>query len=145
MNPKYAEAYYNRGNAYGKKGDFDAAIQNLNKAIELDPELAEVYSNRGNTYILNVLKGDFDAAIQDLGAAIALNPKYAEAYYNRGLLRLHLREWQKAKDDLTVAKDMRIDIIASFHKGYENVEDFEAKHGVTLPEDIAALLRGNGT
>ena len=28
---------------------------------------------------------------------------------------------------------------------YKNVEDFEVKHGVKVPEDLAALLKGNGT
>ena len=145
LNPDFAIAYNNRGVVYGNKGDFDKAIQNLNKAIELDPELAEGYGNHGNTYVLNVLKGDFDKAIQDLGAAIDSNPEDANAYAVRGLLRLHLREWQKAKADLTVAKDIGIDIAALFHNGYESVEDFEAENEVKVPEDIAALLSGNGT
>lgn len=56
---------------------------------------------------------------------------------------MHLREWEKAKADLRTAKDMGIDIVAAFHNDYESVADFEAKHGVEVPEDIAALLRGD--
>ena len=40
------------------------------------------------------------------------------------------------------AKDMGVDIAASFHNDYKNVEDFETKNRVKLPEDIAVLLRG---
>ena len=39
------------------------------------------------------------------------------------------------------ARDMDFDIIASFQSDYESVEDFEAKNGVTLPKDIAALFQ----
>ena len=39
--------------------------------------------------------------------------------------------------------DKGFDIVAAFHNAYGSVEDFEAKHGVEVPEDIAALLRGD--
>ena len=77
-----AEAYNNRGNAYRDKGEFDHAIQNYSKAIELKPDLAEAYFNRGIAYSD---KDEFDQAIQDYTKAIGLNPNYATAYYNRGV------------------------------------------------------------
>ena len=46
-----AEAYYNRGIAYGDKGEYDKAIEDYSKAIELNPEYAEAYNNRGNAYV----------------------------------------------------------------------------------------------
>ena len=108
LNPEYAEAYNNRGTAYADKGDFDAAIQGYNTAIKLNPEYAEAYNNRGTAY---ADKGDFDAAIQDYNTAIELNPEDVKAYYNRGEAWLHLRKWEKAKADLTVAKSMGVDIV----------------------------------
>ena len=44
------ESYYNKGNDYASKGQWDAAIQNYSKAIELNPKDAETYNNRGNAY-----------------------------------------------------------------------------------------------
>ena len=41
LEPKTAEAYSNRGNAYGEKGDFNRAIQDYNKLVELDPRNAK--------------------------------------------------------------------------------------------------------
>ena len=64
------------------------------------------------------------------------------AYNNRGKTWLRLREWEKAKSDIRLPlKNMGADIVSSFHNEYESVADFEAKHGVKVPEDIAALLR----
>ena len=137
-NPEYTEAYRNQGIAYHKKGEFDKAIQDYNTAIELNPEYADAYYSRGIAYWN---KGDFDIAIQDFNKTIGLNPQYAQAYSNRGKAWLHLKEWEKAKVDLSTAKDMVDDIVASFHIDYKSVEDFEAKHGVKVPADIAALLR----
>ena len=115
----------------------DTAIQDYTKAINLNPKLVETYNNRGNAYYR---KGELDTAIQDYTKAIELNPEYARAYYNRGAAWLHLREWEKAKVDLSTGKDMGNDIVAAFHNDYESVADFEAKHGVKVPEDLAALL-----
>ena len=138
LNPNFAEAYYNRGFVYTNKGEFDTAIQNFSKAIDLNPKLAEAYTNRGVAYYR---KSEFDRAIQDYNKAIDLKPEYADAYTNRGEAWLHLREWEKAKADLSTAKGMGHDIVAAFHNDYESVADFEAKHDVKVPEDIAALLR----
>ena len=138
LNPEHVNAYTNRGVAYKNKGEIDAAIQDYNKAIDLNPEDADAYCNRGVAY---VNKGEFDLAIQDYTKAIDLNPEDADVYCNRGEAWLHLREWEKAKADLITAKNMGVDIVASFYNDYESIEAFEAKHGVKVPEDIAVLLR----
>jgi tetratricopeptide (TPR) repeat protein len=43
LDPNYADAYSNRGNAYAAIGQYDLAIADHNKAIELDPEEAFLY------------------------------------------------------------------------------------------------------
>ena len=138
LNPNYADAYCNRGNTYLMRGDVDNAIRDYNKAIDLNPDDANAYCNRGNAY---ANKGDVDNAIQDYNKAIDLNPNYDNAYNNRGRVWLYQREWEKAKADIKTAKEMGRDIVASFHNDYGSIEDFEAKHGMKVPEDIAALLR----
>ena len=120
-------------------GDFDKAIRDHNKAIDLDPEDAKTYDARGFTY---GRKGDFDAALRDYNKAIEVNPEYANVYLNRGEVWLHRKDWQKAKTDLTKAKNMGVDIVEAFHNDYGGVEAFEATTGINLPADIAALLQG---
>ena len=137
LNPELAHVYSNRGAAYTKIGNLEIAIQDYNTAIDLNPEDVDAYNNRGTAYYR---KGEFDTAIRDYNTAIDLNHRYVNAYANRGEVWLHLREWEKAKTDLSIAKDMGYDIVASFHNDYESIEDFEAKHSVKVPEDIAALL-----
>ena len=137
LTPDDARFYNSRGVAYVGKGDFEAAIEDFNKAIDLTPDDVRFYNSRGVAYRS---AGDFEAAIEDFNKAIDLDPDDAEVYTNRGEAWLHLEEWQKAKADLTTAKDMDYDIIESFQNDYESVEDFEAKLGVQVPKDIAALL-----
>ena len=137
LKPDYAEAYSNRGNAYGKKGDLGRAIQDYGKAIALKPDDAEVYNNRAVAY---GKKGDLDRAIQDYDKAIALRPDLAKIYYNRGVTWLILKEWEKARSDLTTAKEMGMPIAAFFSCMFGSVSNFEQKSHVRLPDDIAEML-----
>lgn len=132
-----ADAYRLRGVAYDMKEDFEAAIEDFSKAIDLNPADAATYHLRGVAYRR---KGDFEAVIEDYSTAIDLNPADADAYYNLGLAWLPLREWENARADLTIAKNMGVDIVDSFHNAYGSVADFEARYDVQVPEDIAALL-----
>lgn len=153
LNPDYAVAHNNRGVAYHLKKEYDSSIVDFSKAIELNPDYAIAYNNRGRAY---GVKDEVDGltlrpdspdskhavirAIKDYNPAIGLNPKLAPAYYNRGVAWLRLGEWERAESDLTVARDMGINIIAAFRNDYENVENFERRNGVQLPEDIIAML-----
>ena len=58
-----------------------------------------------------------------MDTAIKLKPDFAEAYNNRVQLLLHLSQWEKAKADLNTAKEMGIDLVASFHTDYESVAE----------------------
>ena len=135
--PHDAKAYTNRGKSYGKKGEYDRAIKNFKKAIQLDPDLAEAHNNLGLTYLK---KGEVEFAIKNFDKAIQLKPDYANAHRNRSWIWLNLHEWEKARSDLTIAKNMGVNIITLFQNSYSSVADFEQKQGVKLPEDIAALL-----
>jgi tetratricopeptide (TPR) repeat protein len=71
-NPKDVVAYYNRGDAYGLKGELDRAISDYTKAIELNPNYAPAYNGRGRAY---TSKGDYAHAVADVTRASELTPK----------------------------------------------------------------------
>ena len=137
LNPDFVGAYNHRGVAYRAKGDYDRAIDDFNKAIQLDPNNAEFHNNLGITYRK---KGTFHRAIEDHNKAIECNSDFGSAYYNRGLARLLLKEWERAKSDLTTTKEKGANIGDEFGMDYESVSDFEGKHDIQLPADIAAML-----
>ena len=86
LKPDLAEAYNNRGNAYGDLGQHQQAITDYNEAIRLKPDYANAYSNRGIAYD-NL--GEYQRAIEDLNESIRLKPDYANAWKNRALIYLN--------------------------------------------------------
>ena len=132
------EIYYDRGETYGAKGEYDKSIADFSKALKLHPEFTEAYSKRALAYFRI---GKFACALQDYDKVLELNPKSTGVYAARGIISLHIEEWESAKLDLTFARNLRVDIIAEFHKIYESVTDFEEKNDIQLPEDIAVMLR----
>jgi TonB family protein len=63
------------------KGEYDSAVNDYNKAIELNPKDEVAYLNRGRAYHN---KTNYDLAIADFDKAIEINPKDLSAYLNRG-------------------------------------------------------------
>ena len=75
------EAHYNRGLEYQESGEYRLAIQDYDKAIDLNPNFLDAYNNRGNTYFD---LGEHRRAIEDFDRAIEIDPSDAVVYFNRG-------------------------------------------------------------
>jgi len=81
LNPKYEDAYNNRGVARTKLNDLDGGIADLTHALVLNPKDDIAYHNRGNA---KGLAGDLNGAAADFNRALALNPKRPDTYISRG-------------------------------------------------------------
>lgn len=101
---KDAVAYINRGSAYYKKEQYDAAASDYTRAIELDPKDAVAYNKRGIAYYR---EGEYDAAINDITKAIKLDPKYAVAYNYRGYAYEKLEIYEQAKRDFDMYRQLK--------------------------------------
>ena len=77
-NPNMAEAHNNLGYSLRKQGsqNYEAALRQYNRAIELDVNLAEAYMYRG---VLHMLMGNEGKALDDHRTLTKLNRKLAEA------------------------------------------------------------------
>ena len=80
--PQDRHAYFLRGNAYLDHGDYQAAIDDYSRALDLQPD-AVVYNNRGIAY--RNLK-DPQRATADYRQALLLDIDYRDAYNNLGLV-----------------------------------------------------------
>jgi tetratricopeptide (TPR) repeat protein len=88
-----ATAYLGRGTAHLKAFDFDSAIADFTRAIELNPNDDSAYTNRGGAHYE---KAEFDHAIADLNKALEINPKSALAYSNLGWTYEAMHDERKA-------------------------------------------------
>ncbi|MCP4364404.1 MAG: tetratricopeptide repeat protein [Planctomycetes bacterium] len=98
-----ADTYYNRGNAHLHKGEYEEAISNYTKALEIEPQSAEVYASRGLAYSQI---GQNDKAISDFNKALEINPQYALAYNNRAVVYYTIKEYDKAWKDVHKAQKL---------------------------------------
>ncbi len=99
-----AGAYNNRGLAKHDLQRYEEAIEDYDKAIELQPKLANAWFNRGNA------KGSLqrhEEAIADFDTAIELQPDYAKAYHNRGVAKHSLGRYEEAIRDYYKAIELQ--------------------------------------
>jgi len=80
--PDDPRLYFLRGNAYLDCGDFEAAVNDYGRAIELGPD-AVTFNNRGIAY--RNLK-DARLAMADFRQALLMDIDYRDAYNNLGLV-----------------------------------------------------------
>ena len=101
LDSQNAMIYYNRGNVYGRNlANFYLAIEDFNRAIDLNPEFVSAYDNRANA---NYLLGNDQEAIRDCNQAIELEPKDPLAYFTRGHAYYGLGDRRRTINDFKTA------------------------------------------
>jgi len=84
-----------------EKKQYDRAIDDLSRAIDLTPRNAPAYTARG---IALAFKNQFNQALEDISRSIELNPKIPITYNIRGLIYAQMgnpraiADFQKACD-----------------------------------------------
>ena len=107
------QEYINSARTKLDLGDYTGAIQDYNKAIELNPDDGFAYEMRG--YAKDNL-GDDKGAIQDYSRAIELDPETnSSAYYKRGLNEIDLGDYTGAinpiPSSLSLSLPLKMDTI----------------------------------
>ena len=87
------------------KGDYDAAIKNLEASLELDCNMYETYYNLGVAYIES---RQFAKAIDVLEKSIKLNSKYPENYYSLAIAQESLADEMSDVNNHDDIKDTNI-------------------------------------
>jgi tetratricopeptide (TPR) repeat protein len=107
-----AEDYFYSGYSKANLKDYNGAITDYTKAIELNPNLTQAYYNRGHSKIN--LK-DYNGAIADFTKAIELNPNNADAYSNRGTSKADLKDYYGAIADYTKAIELNPNLAIAYN------------------------------
>ncbi len=88
--------FYHRGVTYGQMGQYEQALQDFDRAIQLDDKYAWAIANRGVTYRL---MGQYEQALQDFDRAIQLDDKNASVIANRGETYRRMGQYEQALQD----------------------------------------------
>jgi len=86
------------GLTYLEQKQFDEAISEFTRVIEMSPDSADAYYNRGLAY---AKKNDAEHAIADYSKAIELNPRDSDTYFNRGLAYYKENKMEESIADYT--------------------------------------------
>jgi serine/threonine protein kinase len=156
LNPKYAEAYYQRANAHFLANNYQQSAEDVSKAIEFKNNYFEAYTRHCAALLLLQQPQKAEA---ECTQAIKINPMYADAYLNRANARRNLKNKEGALEDFTkLTKDVNpYDPQAYINRGVLYIEQFQdydkaiadynqALQLTTNKPDIAAIAydgRGN--
>ena len=122
--------YFNRGDFYNAKADFDSAvilkpdsaealydyalalekIDSNDEAIEIYDRLiatdSEFFNGRYNRGRLKVLKGDYNRALEDFNRALEIDPNSADVINEIGVVHFRQQKYEEAYADLNRAAEL---------------------------------------
>jgi tetratricopeptide (TPR) repeat protein len=94
------EEFYNNGIKMTKAGDFNGAIEQFSKAINLKPNFPLTYKNRA---FLHSKIGKNEESINDYTIYLKLKPSDSEIYNSRGIIHQALGNYKAALNDFNYA------------------------------------------
>jgi RNA polymerase sigma factor (sigma-70 family) len=95
--------YYHRADQHQTNHEYEAALADYTKAIELDPNMADAYMERGDLYTMNLPKelGGEEKAVADFTRCLEIKPNDASARWNRANGYVSLGKFNEAIADWT--------------------------------------------
>lgn len=139
--PGKVRPYNNRGLAYFDQGEYDKAIADFSRAIELKRDYADGYYNRGLAYHK---KAEYNKAIADYTGAIIINPEYLKAYINRGQVYSANRNHENALRDFRRAIEITpLDTAGYFNLAYLYLALGEKKEAIAVYKKILKIEPNN--
>jgi len=111
LNPKSAEAYFNRGYALQALKQYEAAIASYGQAIKLKPDYPEAYAQCGAVYRSC---GDNQTAITYFDKAIAYKPDFVTIHFNRGNALRDLKRYEDAVTSYDLAVTLKPDYVEAW-------------------------------
>jgi tetratricopeptide (TPR) repeat protein len=116
----YPFAYLARGYAHAGTGELEKALQDFDKAIELDASYAAAYLWRGHSYFD---LGEYEQAIPDYDRAIELDPEMSEAYLYLGHSHDWLGDYEQSIQNYDAAIEIDPDYVYAYYwRGYTHAE-----------------------
>jgi Tfp pilus assembly protein PilF len=98
-----AQEHIDAAAAHYAAGEYDQAVVELEKVIELEPDNAGAYTNLALSYFKS---GDYERAAATWTEVIQFDPGESGPYYERGMSYFNLKKYEPAIDDLSRAIEL---------------------------------------
>lgn len=95
-------SYFYRAVAYQTLGEFNDALLDYTKAIQLNPRMTDAYYNRAyiNLTRKDIQNPDLQKTVEDLNKALELDPKFIDALYAMAAAQKKLGNYHTALEYL---------------------------------------------
>lgn len=103
VDPNNAEAYNQIGYYYGYRGEYDKAMDNLQRYQFISPDNANPFDSLGEN---QANAGRYNEAIENLNRALAIKPDFGPAYWHLGVVHEGLGEYDKAYQSYLKAAEL---------------------------------------
>jgi len=110
--PNKSRPYHNRGFHYLTQKEYNKALADFNKTIELNPLYLQAYTNRATVHRA---MGNYIFAFNDYNKVIELNPINVQAYHNRAHAFASIGEIEKALTDYNKAIEIKPDYFLAYY------------------------------
>lgn len=148
-NVRYGQAHAFRALARYAAGDRSGALEDVNKATELDPTYFVPYSLRGRIYSD---RRDYDRAISEFDVALRMEPRYAFGHWWRGQAYAGKGDDDRAIADYDVAIErlpgLQIYLsrgMSHLHRGDAKLADDDFARAAEIGRDGKTLSRLGAT
>jgi len=147
--PDWEYGYFRRATAKWGLQNYNGALDDSNKAIEINNKFYIAYDNRG---LVRKKLDDYKGAIDDFTKAIEIDNKYAGAYNHRGLAKEELEDYKGAIADFNIAIELDTKDDYSYYLraransklgNYENaIEDYDRAIEIDNKNPNYYIIRG---
>ncbi|MCK4346043.1 MAG: tetratricopeptide repeat protein [Bacteroidales bacterium] len=132
--------FYKAGEEFIETANFEDAIEQFSKAIELDPDFVNAYIARANAYE-NV--GKFEEATEDYNRALVFKPKEADVSYRLGVTYNKLNKYEEALLALNKATKLSKRNLPPYQEKVKTLLALEDYKFAIKVADTALLLKEN--
>lgn len=131
-----ADIYYHRGNVYRDwNQQYDLAIADYTKAIDIKDDYLEAYTYRADVY---KRQSKYDESLRDYQRIIELNPNQPTAYYNLALI---YKEYYDKNNEIKYLNQVRLNLDKAMQNDPQNVSFYKLNATLhILEKDYAKAL-----
>jgi protein O-GlcNAc transferase len=134
----HADSLHLLGLAELQRSNAAAALDLIDRALEIDPENAAFLSNRGRA--LQQLKR-LDEALESYNKAVSMNPDHAPAFNNRGVVLYSLRRFEDAVSSYDRALALNPDYAQAFYNRGNALRELRRSEQAVESYDCALAIK----